>query len=138
AKARKLSLDKSPGYLRRFARLQPGHHHGKATQFPKGHAPANKGLRRPGYSVGRGRMQETQFKKGQKPGNWLPVGTVKPNADGYLQIKISDAPEPPDAKGANSPNWEFVHKRVWEAAHGPIPEGYRIWWKDGDRTNCAL
>src|ERR1700724_3627851 len=27
---------------------------GRAHRFPKGHVPANKGLRRPGYSIGRG------------------------------------------------------------------------------------
>jgi hypothetical protein len=46
------------------------------SRFSKGHEPANKGLRRPGWN--RGRMKETQFKKGQRTGaaasagkNWL-------------------------------------------------------------------
>jgi len=49
--------------------------------------PANKGLRRPGYSVGRGRMQSTQFKKGQKPRHAkarMPAGTFDdPLGDAY-------------------------------------------------------
>jgi hypothetical protein len=98
---------------------------GAPFRFPKGHVPANKGLRRPGYAPGR--MKETQFRKGQVPRNWDPVGTVKFNTDGYLRRKIAD------------PNvWEFIHRRVWEDAHGPIPKGHRIWWKDGDHGNCAL
>jgi hypothetical protein len=138
AQARKLGLKKDETFVVTHCRLQKGAHIGVEFQFKPGQAPANKGLRRPGYSKGRGRMEETQFKKGTRPPNTLPVGTIKPNADGYLRIKISDAPELPGAKGANSPNWEFVHKRVWEAAHGPIPPGHRIWWKDGNHLNCAL
>lgn len=113
---------------------------GKAHRFKKGQVPLNKGLRRPGWYAGR--MRETQFKKGERSGaaqaKWVPVGTVKMNGDGYLRRKIADEPEEIAGKGAQSTNWEFVHIRVWEDAHGPIPEGYRIWWKDGDHTNCSL
>jgi HNH endonuclease len=113
---------------------------GAAHRFPKGHVPANKGTRRPGWAPGR--MASTQFKKGRRAGaaqaKWVPIGTVKMNADGYLRRKIADEPEEIAGKGAHSTNWEFVHRRVWEDAHGPIPEGYRIWWKDGNHWNCAL
>jgi len=136
--ARKLGLEKDETFVITRCRLQKAANLGLEFRFKAGHAPANKGLRRPGYSKGRGRMQDTQFKKGARPPNTLPVGTIKPNADGYLRIKISDAPEPRNAKGASSRNWEFVHKRVWEAAHGPIPPGHRIWWKDANHLNCAL
>jgi hypothetical protein len=68
----------------------------------------------------------------------MPVGTVKPNADGYLRMKVSDFPEPPGERGANSPNWKFLHVMVWEDAHGRIPKGHRIWWKDRNHKNCAL
>jgi hypothetical protein len=136
--ATKFGLHKSAEYIARLltAEGQRLRKAGEPHRFPKGHVPANKGLRRPGYSIGRGRMQETQFKEGQRPHDWLPIGTVKMNADGYLRRKIAD--EPHAGNGANSRNWEFVHKRVWEDAHGPIPKGHRIWWKDKDHTNCAL
>ena len=134
--ARKIGVSKSEAYLSENCRLRPGECIGKAYQFKPGHVPANKGSRRPGWH--RGRMTETQFKTGQKPKNTLPVGTIKANADGYLRIKVSDTPETADCKGANSPNWEFVHKRVWEDTHGPIPPGHRIWWKDGNHENRAL
>ena len=136
ATARKLGLSKTQAYLAENCRMRPGEHVVNGHEFKPGHVPANKGLRRPGWHVGR--MKETQFKKGQRPPNTLPVGTIQANADGYLRIKVSDDPEAPDAKGAKSPNWEFVHKRVWEAAHGPIPPGHRIWWKDRNHENCAL
>jgi hypothetical protein len=139
-----LGLRKTQEYLDSPAacRLRRGDKVGSSYRYPKGHVPANKGLRRPGYSTGRGRMKETQFKKGERAGaaqrKWCPVGTIKQNADGYLRRKIADEPESIAGKGAHSTNWEFVHRRVWEDANGPIPEGYRIWWKDGDHLNCAL
>jgi hypothetical protein len=104
-----------------------------ANRIQKGNIPPNKGVRRPGWFAGR--MRETQFKKGQIPGNYLPVGTVRTNADGYLRIKIAAES---DGKGASDKAWEFVHRRVWEKARGPIPPGHRIWWKDGNHKNCAL
>jgi HNH endonuclease len=79
-------------------------------------------------------MRETQFKKGQVSRNYLPIGTVRTDADGYLRRKIADG-----VGGFGNPKvWEFVHRRVWIEAHGPIPRGYRIWWKDGDHANCSL
>jgi len=83
-------------------------------------------------------MSETQFKKGQRQQNHLPVGTIMPNTDGYLRMKVADLPLAIAGNGALSANWMFVHRMVWEQAHGPIPPGHRIWWKDGDHTNCAL
>lgn len=48
--------------------------------------PFNKGLRRPGWHVGR--MRETQFRKGERSGiaakNWRPIGTIRTDPDGYL------------------------------------------------------
>jgi hypothetical protein len=110
-----------------------------AHRYPKGHVPANAGLRRPGWAPGR--MAETQFKKGSRSGaaarKWCPVGTLKMR-DGYLIMKVKDEPEAIAGKGAHSTNWMFVHKMVWEQAHGPQPPGHRIWWKDGNHWNCDL
>lgn len=141
-RAGKLGLKKTAAYMASPAacRLRRGDQVGRAYRFPKGHVPANKGARRPGWSPGR--MASTQFKKGERAGaaqaKWVPIGTVKMNADGYLRRKIADEPEAIAGKGGHSTNWEFIHRRVWEDAHGPIPSGYRIWWKDGNRENCAL
>jgi hypothetical protein len=140
--AARLGLSKSPEYkakqnLKNARNLVK---FGAAHRFPKGHVPMNKGIKRPGWSAGR--MRETQFKQGQRSGaaqaKWCPVGTVKFNGDGYLRRKIADQTESIAGKGGLSTNWEFVHIRVWTDANGPIPKGYRIWWKDGDHGNCAL
>jgi len=133
--AQRLGLHKSAAYLASSAacRLRRGDNLGGAHRFGKGHVPANKGLRRPGYAPGR--MAETQFKKGQRSRNCLPVGTVKGDGDGYLRIKVSAVR---NGNGGSDKAWEFIHRRVWEAAHGPIPKSHRIWWKDRDHANCAL
>ena len=133
-KAHQLGMKKSARYMASPAacRLRRGDNVGKATRFPKGHVPANKGLRRPGWS--RGRMAETQFKKGQRSSNYLPIGTVSKDFYGYLRIKIADGL----GGTGNQKVWAFVHRKVWEDAHGPIPKGHRIWWKDGNHANCAL
>jgi hypothetical protein len=134
-KARKLGLRKTEEYMasREACWLRRDNSAGIPFRFKKGLTPWNKGLRRPGWAPGR--MAETQFKKGHQPCNTYPVGAIVMNTDGYLRRKIA---EDRPGHGATSQNWELVHRRVWEDAHGPIPKGSRIWWKDGDHTNCAL
>lgn len=31
-----------------------------------------------------------------------------------------------------------LNRVIWEEAHGPVPEGYEVWFVDGDRTNFDL
>lgn len=106
--------------------------HGTRTRFQKGHAPANKGLRRPGWAPGR--MAETQFKKGHFPVNRDPdyyvIGALRVNADGYIDMRISFEP---GAKG-----WRGLHLILWEDANGPIPKSHYLRFKDGDALNVEL
>lgn len=97
-------LKKDPVYLGAMLRRVSAklNESGKAHRFAKGHAPANKGLRRPGWYAGR--MRETQFKKGQKCRNRLPVGTEILDDDGYRKRKISD-----DRSKPSRFNWRYVH-----------------------------
>lgn len=129
--AERLGLKKDPAYLgvmlRRVSdKLKES---GKAHRFSKGHPPANKGLRRPGYAPGR--MRETQFKKGQKCKNWLPIGTEVFKTDGYLYRKMTDTGYPPR-------DWKQVHRLLWEEHYGPIPPGYRVRFIDNDRRNVTI
>jgi hypothetical protein len=39
----------------------------------------------------------------------------------------------PGAKG-----WRALHRILWEDAHGPVPGGYIVAFKDGDRLNVEL
>jgi hypothetical protein len=116
-------------------------HPGFATQFRKGQVPANKGLRRPGYS--RGRMKETQFRKGQRSGiaakNWKPIGTVLADPAGYLRIKVREAVYGAEPTGfGNVRVWPLLQRHVWEQHHGPIPTSHVIALKDHNRQNCVI
>ena len=97
---------------------------GLTGRFEKGHVPPNKGKK--GMEV-HPNAKATQFKAGHKPVNTKPVGSIVTRSDGYLQRKIAEPNE-----------WKFEHVRVYEEAHGPIPEGYKLLFLDGDTTNCAL
>jgi hypothetical protein len=130
--ADKLGLVKSPAYLAGPAacRLRRGDRVGARFRFQKGHVPANKGLRRPGWAPGR--MRETQFKKGVRQGVavrlYKPIGTERISKDGYLERKVNDG-LPLQAR------WRAVHLVLWESLHGPVPAGHAVTFKNGDRTD---
>lgn len=131
-RAQMLGLKKSAEYLASPAacRLRRGDHVGAASRFGKGHVPANKGLRRPGW--GPGRMKETQFRKGQRSGVavrlYKPIGSERISKDGYLQRKTNDG-LPLQAR------WRAVHVLVWEAANGPVPDGCAVTFRNGDQRD---
>lgn len=137
AQAHKLGLSKSASFHAdaklsgRFDKLSRA---GAAFRYPKGHVPANKGLRRPGWSPGR--MASTQFKKGRpahESRNYLPIGTERINADGYLERKVTDDPRIFPVR-----RWVGVHRLLWIAAKGPVPPKHFVVFKDGDRKNVVL
>jgi len=131
SQAAKMGLRKSIECIAEEARqrcLQPDHG-GRPTRFQKGLVPHNKGLRRPGWAPGR--MRETQFRKGQKPHTWKPLYATRFSKDGYLQMKMSDTGYPPH-------DWVGVHILIWEDKHGPVPPGYAVVFKDGDKTRIRL
>ncbi|QLA49738.1 HNH endonuclease signature motif containing protein [Pseudomonas aeruginosa] len=130
AKAHRLGLKKSPELAKQILqacgrKLQI---EGNATQFKKGHTPWNCGMK--GLPA-RGRSSETQFKKGQKPHTWLPVGSTRVSADGYLQRKISDTGYPPR-------DWKSIHILLWEEHVGPIPTGHCVCFKDNNKQNVVI
>jgi hypothetical protein len=134
-RARALGLRKSPAYLASPAacRLRRGDHVGARFRFQKGHVPANKGLRRPGW--GPGRMKLTQFRKGERRGVavrlYKPIGAERVSKDGYLERKVNDG-LPLQRR------WRAVHLVVWEAAHGPVPRGHAVVFKNGDKRDIRL
>ena len=95
---------------------------GLTGRFEPGHVPFNKG--RKGVTQG---GVETQFKKGNRPHNYLPVGTERVNTDGYVDIKIAD------------PNkWRGKHLLIWEQHNGPVPNGRAVIFGDGNRRNFDI
>lgn len=93
-------------------------------RFKRGHSSWNKGT---GWTAG-GRSIETRFRKGTMPHNTLSVGSYRLTKDGYLERKYAEA------KGGPSKRWRSVHRLVWEAAHGPTPDGHVVVFKAGQRT----
>jgi hypothetical protein len=140
-----LGLAKSQTFLdsEESGRLHKGQTRAEAvkTQFPKGHVPANKGLRRPGYAPGR--MKETQFQKGQRTGiaarNWMPIGTIRSGCEGYLRIKVREAVHGTEYTGfGNTKVWPLYNRWLWEQQHGPIPPKHIVAFTDGDRSHCVI
>jgi len=135
ARAQQLGLVKTEAYLASpdACRLRRDASVGIPYRFPKGHVPANKGLRRPGWSPGR--MKETQFKKGERRGVavqlYQPIGTERISKDGYRERKVNDGL--PLQK-----RWRAVHLVIWEEAHGPLPPGHAVAFKNGDKTDIRL
>jgi hypothetical protein len=130
ARATNFALHKTPEYLASpdACRLRRGDNVGAAFRFKPGNVSHNKGIRRPGYAPGR--MKETQFKKGQTPPNKRELGELRINADGYIDMKVSEA------KGALA--WRALHIEIWEDANGPLPPGHALVFKDRDCLNVEL
>jgi hypothetical protein len=101
-----------------------------------GHTPWNKGRRFPGWAPGR--MRETQFKKGERPWTWKPVGTVSADTEGFLRIKVREPRDNEPSGSGNKDSWPLLHHHVWAQKNGPVPPGYKIAFMDGNRGNCAL
>lgn len=97
---------------------------GLTGRFTKGHETHNKG-RKGYYSPG---AEKGWFRKGHDPHNKTPIGTVTKRGDGYLWEKVGPGPL----------DWRHKHRLVWEQAHGPIPDGYVIIFKDKNKENIDL
>lgn len=74
------------------------------------------------------RMRATQFKPGQKPHTWVPIGSYRISGDGALERKVGDVP------GPNHLRWHPVSRLVWEAANGPVPKGHMVIFRPGKKT----
>lgn len=130
SKAAQLGLHKSEAYLAECLTRcgQQRAESGRATRFQKGLVPWNKGLK---GMPSIGRMEQTQFKKGSKPGNWLPIGSYRFSKDGYLQRKVTDTGYPPK-------DWIAVHTLLWEEHNGCVPNGHCLCFKDGNKQNIVI
>ena len=89
--------------------------------WKKGCKPWNKGMKG-WFAPG---TERTQFKKGDMPQTWVPVGSETVTEDGYLKVKV-----------ANPNKWVYKHRQVWEQHHGrEVPDGHAVIFGDGDRRN---
>jgi hypothetical protein len=97
---------------------------GVVCRFVKGQVSHNKGKK--GYcSPG---CEKSWFQMGHSPHNHRPVGSERVDSlDGYTYVKI-----------AEPKTWRMKHHLVWEAANGPVPDGYILIFKDGDKGNITV
>ena len=124
SKARSMGLARSAEYLasEHACRLRRGDNIGAAYRFQKGHTTWNAGMK--GWQAEG--CQATQFKKGNKPHTWVPIGTEQIR-DGYLWRKVTDH--------GGRHDWKQVHVLLWEQHHGPIPAGLILVFSDRNRAN---
>ena len=117
-RAQRLGLKKSEA----FHQLKPG-------VFRPGHDTWNRGKK--GVTGVQEACRRTQFKggiRGQAAYNYRRIGSLR-IAYGVLQRKVADDP---GLKGCRK--WQPVHRLLWEAANGPVPEGHVVVFKPGLHT----
>lgn len=101
---------------------------GASSRFQKGQRPWNTGMK--GFQAG-GRAKQTQFKPGSRPHTWKPLGSERVSRDGYLQRKVTDTGYPPK-------DWLGVHILLWTEAHGPVPRGHKVTFRNGNKQHIEL
>ena len=97
---------------------------GLTGRFEKGHIPPNQG--RKGYCAPG--AEKGHFQAGHTPHNKTPIGTILVKHDGYLWQKV----------GEGCRDWRQLSHILWEQANGPVPDGSRLIYKDGNKLNCTL
>lgn len=102
-------------------------------RFTKGQKPWNKGRPQREWMGEEAieRTKETRFKKGQLPHNAREIGEERVTKDGYVQVHVRQR-----KKEKLNDQWVLKQRLVWEQVHGmPVPEGCKIIFCDGDKTN---
>lgn len=100
---------------------------GRDGRFEKGHRPWNcgtKGLVKPNSG---------NFKKGQTPKNTKPIGAERITKDGFIEIKIRER----NPYTGCETRFKHKHVHLWEQLHGPVPEGFCVFFRDSNKLNLA-
>lgn len=101
---------------------------GRNGRFVKGQTSITKGMKMP-YNPN---SAVTRFKKGHQPHNTKYLGHERIGSDGYVWISI----EGKNPYTGCDRHYVQKHRRAWEQANGPIPDGHCLKCIDGDKTNC--
>lgn len=102
--------------------------------FQKGMPAHNKGKKQAEYMSPEKIAQTlaTRFKKGQNPHNTRPIGYERINVDGYIEVKVRHD------KNDSTSNFVQKHHLIYEKHFGALPDGYAVWFVDGDKQNFAI
>lgn len=102
---------------------------GRTGHFTKGNKPWNTGTK------GLTGANKTTFRKGNVPPNRKPLGSERIcSKDGYVLIKVAER----DPYTGFPTRYKLKHVHIWEQAHGPVPAGHVVIFKDGDKLNFQL
>ena len=74
------------------------------------------------------RRSEFRLVRGENNGNWK--GGKTRHSSGYIQVRGTSE--------RNSSPYQLEHIQVWEAARGPVPEGYQIHHINGIKDDNRL
>lgn len=103
---------------------------GRTGRFEKNQKAWNKGMK--GLDLAGENGKKTQFKKGQVPQNYRPVGSERIcSKDGYILVKVQD-------EGGYQERWKHKHRVIWEKHHGKIPDNHTVIFVDGNRENINI
>jgi hypothetical protein len=127
-RAELLKLRKSEDFFLIHGKRFHAHTPNQGTRFKTGNVPFNKGRKQSEWLSPDKveNVRKTQFKKGSRPHNTVPVGTERISKDGYIEVKVSE-----DA-------WKYKHRVEWEKHHGAIPAGHNVQMRDGNRQNWHI
>ena len=105
---------------------------GVNCEFKKGQVSFNKGKKQYEYMSKEGieKSSETRFKKGNVPPNRRELGDERIAKDGYIEVKVAD--------GSLNDNWAYKQRAIYEDEHGPIPEGAKVIFADGNKLNFDI
>lgn len=100
---------------------------GENGMFLKGHIPFNKGMKQSEFMTAEkiGKSMATRFVKGQIPSNIKEIGYERISVDGYVEVKTE--------KG-----FVLKHRLLWKEKYGPIPKGYIIRFKNGNKHDVRI
>jgi hypothetical protein len=101
--------------------------------YRKGQLAINKGKKQGEYMSAEAieKTKATRFKKGLRPHNSLPVGTIVKKKERFSE-KVYKYEVQPAGK-------MLLYQRIiWERTKGKIPLGHCLWFLDGNSLNCSI
>ena len=123
--ARAMGLKSSEEKIKQLGKIGSTHPNSIASRFQKGCVSHNKGVKMAPEVYEK--VKRTMFKAGHVSANHRPVGSERVNVDGYVEIKVAEPGK-----------WRLKHRVVWEEAHGPIPPGYNVQFRNKNRQDLSL